>query len=516
MSHPPIPNRPLPSALPFVPLRPLMQAHTVTTPEHDSSAIFSRLREAIAAGAFEFEPVLAAIVEAARILTSASGAAIALRDENAVICRARSGETAPAIGARLSEDSGISGECLRTGKMLRCNDTQTDYRVDPEVCRGLGVHSIVVVPVRGRKGTIGVLEAFSTRFYAFGEDHITFLTWLAELVEAALAREATARSVAAKPVRKTESVVEQAPEIRTQVKTAASARSPKLTTNDLTANDLTISEAETLSDASAAQALLARLRERLYAKENFRYRFMGAMSMAIVVLAIMAWITLRTPGTTNSRTARSSFVQTQPLENPLAAESAANPLKPPSGHPARSTRKTKPERAQHNAASSDSDSASDDSAEDVVTHVQSEVVAKASLKSPSEKPQEIAEQDDAPAPKIASDSSNSVLAKVLVEPVSLPRLNASVSQGVTPGELQHRVQPVYPAQAQAMHIEGNVILSATVGEDGSVRSLKVVSGHPMLARAAEEAVRQWRYRPALLNGKPVAMETRVTISFKNP
>ena len=65
-----------------------------------------------------------------------------------------------------------------------------------------------------------------------------------------------------------------------------------------------------------------------------------------------------------------------------------------------------------------------------------------------------------------------------------------------------------------MGIEGSVILDATIGEDGKVRDLKVLDGHPVLARAAVDAVKQWRYRPYMLNGKPIAMQEQITVSFK--
>src|SRR6266568_6115266 len=133
----------------------------------DPLTIFSTLQSAIAAENYDPKVVLGAIAESAQALTGANAAALAMRREGLVICRARSGEMAPEVGSRLSVDSGISGECLRTGRVLRCDDTQKDYRADPQVCRRLGLRSIAAVPLRGRRGTMGVLEAFSTRPYAF-------------------------------------------------------------------------------------------------------------------------------------------------------------------------------------------------------------------------------------------------------------------------------------------------------------------------------------------------------------
>ena len=94
-------------------------------------------------------------------------------------------------------DSGISGECLRTGKVLRCDDAFKDFRADPEVCRRLGLRSIAAVPLRGAHGITGVLEAFSTHAYAFADEHMDALRRLAELAEQARVREKT-QPVAAK------------------------------------------------------------------------------------------------------------------------------------------------------------------------------------------------------------------------------------------------------------------------------------------------------------------------------
>jgi protein TonB len=88
-----------------------------------------------------------------------------------------------------------------------------------------------------------------------------------------------------------------------------------------------------------------------------------------------------------------------------------------------------------------------------------------------------------------------------------------ISQGVTAGLLLHKVQPPYPTLAKAARIEGSVILKAIIDREGNIQDLQLVSGHPMLVPAAIEAVRQWRYKPYLLNGQPVEVETTITVIF---
>ena len=88
-----------------------------------------------------------------------------------------------------------------------------------------------------------------------------------------------------------------------------------------------------------------------------------------------------------------------------------------------------------------------------------------------------------------------------------------VSRGVSEGLLIHQVKPTYPHLAIITHTQGEVILQAVIGKDGSIQNLRVVSGHPMLIKAAVDAVQQWRYRPYLLNGEPVEVETQVRVTF---
>ncbi|MGA2358501.1 MAG: energy transducer TonB [Terriglobales bacterium] len=88
-----------------------------------------------------------------------------------------------------------------------------------------------------------------------------------------------------------------------------------------------------------------------------------------------------------------------------------------------------------------------------------------------------------------------------------------ISQGVATGLLVSKVPPIYPPLARDARIQGSVVMKAVISQTGDVISLELVSGHPMLAPAALDAVRQWKYRPYLLNGNAVEAETQVTVSF---
>ena len=78
------------------------------------------------------------------------------------------------------------------------------------------------------------------------------------------------------------------------------------------------------------------------------------------------------------------------------------------------------------------------------------------------------------------------------------------------------MQPRYPQNALAMRVQGSVQLQATINKEGNISNLKTISGDAVLARAAAEAVKQWRYKPYYLNGEPVDIETQITVNFKLP
>jgi protein TonB len=100
---------------------------------------------------------------------------------------------------------------------------------------------------------------------------------------------------------------------------------------------------------------------------------------------------------------------------------------------------------------------------------------------------------------------------------SVPRPSLAtvrISQGVSQGLLIKRVQPKYPPAALAVRAQGAVQIEATINKEGNVTNLKVLSGDPVLSRAALEAVRQWRYKPYYLDGEPVEIQTQITVNFK--
>ena len=158
-------------------------------------ALASRLQgfETIAAPAefelqelFLLDDVLQMVAERALAITGADGLGIAVAENNEIVLRASAGTIKPDVGARIQRDSAFSGACFRMAQVIRCDDTETDDRVNLYACRQLGTRSMVAVPLCGRRRVIGLLEAFSAEPYGFNDSDVVSLELLAELIVGAL------------------------------------------------------------------------------------------------------------------------------------------------------------------------------------------------------------------------------------------------------------------------------------------------------------------------------------------
>ena len=136
----------------------------------------------------DLDAALQLLADRAQYITGASGAAIALRrnGKNDMLCRASTGENAPELGALLSTEFGLSGESVRTRQPLRCDDAERDARVNRDVCREMGIASVVVMPVVNDDEVLGVFELFSGKANAFGARDVSAVQRLSEMVETAV------------------------------------------------------------------------------------------------------------------------------------------------------------------------------------------------------------------------------------------------------------------------------------------------------------------------------------------
>lgn len=162
-----------------------------------------------------------------------------------------------------------------------------------------------------------------------------------------------------------------------------------------------------------------------------------------------------------------------------------------------------------------------------IPHV-SEVV-NGELRTPSKIPKKInmVEEHEAPPPSsgviggvvggVPGGSAGGVIGGLIQSTAPPPKVatpqKVRISQGVAEGNLQHKVEPTYPQMAKIAHIQGDVVIQAVISKSGTIENLRVVQGHPMLMQAALDAVKQWKYRPYMLNGEPVEVETTITVRF---
>jgi protein TonB len=133
----------------------------------------------------------------------------------------------------------------------------------------------------------------------------------------------------------------------------------------------------------------------------------------------------------------------------------------------------------------------------------------------------VPEPDQPPmATSIATGSDSSALTGLVntnvINAQRAPQQTLRLSQGVSQGLILKRVQPIYPAQAMQMRLEGTVELQANISKIGSITGIKQLSGQAILGRAAMDAVKQWKYKPYYLNGEPVEVQTQITVNFKLP
>ena len=164
--------------------------------------------------------------------------------------------------------------------------------------------------------------------------------------------------------------------------------------------------------------------------------------------------------------------------------------------------------------------------------IQTDIV-NGQLRTPTKIPQKIQmiKEDEAPPPAMGAvgvvggvpggvpgGQMGGVIGGIISStPVAVPKVatpqRVRVSSGVSTGLLIRRVNPNYPPLARQARIQGSVLLQAEISKTGDIQNLHLISGHPMLAPAAIEAVKQWKYKPYILNGEPVEVETQITVNF---
>ena len=507
------------------------------------------LQAAISAQQLECDATLDLIVRRMAELTRASGAAIALREEQDVICRASFGN-APDVGVKLSATS-LSGECLRTGNLVQLHDSETDSRVDPEICRQLNFRSLLILPVVAGSNRIGIAEVLSSNPRNFQGGDILVVSLLADLIASISAPTADAEgsqsvddialgSIEDLPITDDEAMeqgsqssaayedfIEDLLAARSGTSELGAENAPwqvskeELSNTPPTVQDSYPPVAEAAQSASpllqapseqrrTASTVLPARRSTFAAPApqpaSKRFNAVRVGLAAALLLAIAVWLTshflLRNTAPGTSTPATSSIMTQQvippaapaaPVRDAMAA--VANPPQPKSAKP-----------SPHGAVARSSGRSS--------SAVEPEVNVIQTNRAPIQQPATSEEAPDAPAiSQLSSRSSGELAAAIVAAKTPTPGLGLAQSQGVIEGKLIKKVLPRYPEMARHAGVTGDVVLSGTIGTDGRLKNLKVLSGSPMLREEALAAARQWQYSPYMLGGKAVETETHITISF---
>jgi len=500
---------------------------------------------------------LAVIVQRAQTFTNASGAATAIREANTgeIICRARSGASAPNVGTPLRTEGTFTGICIRNGEELLCHDAEKDFRVDTSAIRALGIRSIAVVPIKENGRVIGVLAVFASAPRAFSTVHVAMLNALADQISMLLRKERrskagghieplvvlpdfSARANASSQVFSQETVALVASDSEASGSTPFFERSTP--------------EAETSQAASAGivpPILVPEQSERLKEKRESavfddksrisepqlavasplsidttggifekrtnsvpkKFIFAGAIAAGLVaafVTIILLKIASRrseTPAPVVSRE-DSSIVPTESNQNASypgpalnTTGSNAQPDNVETGSESHSKRNQRPEKNEQPGKRVPAPLAT-------VALSDSKITMRSG--SSDNESQDVMLD---PSLSVSSTSDFSLLAR----PVTTTIPGTVVHSDLVNAKVIRAVGATYPEIARARHMSGRVVMRVIVGRDGKVKNPKFISGPAILRNAALDAVKRWLFKPAMLNGEAIEQETQITVIF-NP
>ncbi|ABF40496.1 putative GAF sensor protein [Candidatus Koribacter versatilis Ellin345] len=556
------------------------------------------------------------LVQRVQTFTGAAGAAIALREGEDMVCRGSRGNNAPDVGMVLSTDGTFTGLAVTGMKAVRCDDTENDSRVDPEISRALRIKSMAVVPVLSGMRVSGVIATFSSAASAFSDTHMAVLKTMADGLGASIQRflevqgistgapmVSAAAAAAPAPVARPQVAPPPPPPPAPKVEAPRPAPPPPPAPPKIEAPRPTPPpppapkiEAPKLAPPAPAPMPVAAApapaverapeppkpppqppkrqeqkqqgkwkpvappkqeeeapviekpapkpepkaqpkpepkpepkpqpkAEPVIAAPSFSYEakteegegggnkgmIFGGVAAAVLVIAIGGYFMMGkksspapAPPTTTTQPAPENTANTTPASNVTgtvttgANPAAANNTKPQDqGKNNNNTTASKPEEQQQ---------AKPAAAPLVV----------GSAPSASNKPQQVADVS-APSLNLAGAAGAGPNLDVPVTS-SAPKLSAPAPANavIVPSRLVQRVNPNYPQSAKQYRIEGAVTLSATIGSDGHVKDAKVLNGPPMLRDSALNAVRQWKYAPSTVNGRPVESSVQIVLQFKMP
>ena len=489
---------------------------------------------------------LAVIAQRAQAFTNASGVAIALSEGNAdeIICRARSGASAPDVGAALRVEGTFTGLCIQSGKELRCDDCETDTRVDTAAIRALNIRSMVVTPIREEGRVIGVLAVFAPTPHAFTITHVAVLKTMADQISALLQKErrpreegqhieaplppapmAAAKPITAAPVTPPAVVIKPAPASPRAAASPAPKAEPVRPSAPLEVVPLAMPpKKEERRIEPQPRTNFGTFESAAEGKTSgTRLMLLGVVAVLLIAAAgTFALLKMRKSGTTPA----------QPAQQAANVPAAQSPATPADGQPAAQANPNNPAvvvgassanasaktaaetgNAKKSAKNSDRTSGSDERESPVEKPM---TIATINSGRPSRIQQSASASSADVAPSFGIAGGNAAVLPTLTRAVPTSTPSAAIQQSqLEPLKLIKTVALSYPPLARARHLSGTVVVEVRVGKDGKVSNPKFISGPPIFKDAAFSAVTQYRFKPATLNGEPIEQTTQIRLDFQD-
>lgn len=489
---------------------------------------------------------LAVIAQRAQAFTNASGVAIALSEGNAdeIICRARSGASAPDVGAALRVEGTFTGLCIQSGKELRCDDCETDTRVDTAAIRALNIRSMVVTPIREDNRVTGVLAVFAPTPHAFTITHVAVLKTMADQISVLLQKEkrprdesqhveasrppapvATARPVVATPAPMAPPavVIKPAPAPRAAAPAVPRVEPVKASTPMEVVPLATPPKKEERRPDTSHRASFGTFDSVASDAKKPANRMMMLGIVAVVLVAAAATFAFLKMQKSPSQAQHTQEAANIPAGQPPAASAtnqpangAANPAPSavvvPANNP--SAAKPAPENETHRP-SKNSEKASSQAEKPAPAEKPAVVATLNSAPSRIQQQSNAQVPDVAPSFNVASSGNMPAPPSALARPIatSTPSEGKVEQSQLEALQLIRTVPSAYPAIAKARHMSGEVVLEVKVDKDGRVSNPKFISGPVIFKDAAFEAVVQYRFKPAKLNGQPIEQNTQIRLKF---
>jgi TonB family protein len=457
------------------------------------------------------EIVLNEIVEQACLSTGATGAAIVLVRDGEMVCRASSGANAPVLGAPLGSESGLTAECIKTRRVQRCDDAQEDPRADAEASRRLGVRSVMILPLLQKGELAGLLEVFASRPGAFGDRDELTLEALAQRILNNLERASEPVSLARNAALPSSDsagsdVAKNPPGARVAPVVPISQAVPGDSRAGSAAKPNIWEEADALREIAARRA---------------RVGFDGA-SLALGAAVLVCALFLGTLVGVRLGWRRAAAMRGQVSKSVSGV--GLNQRNSARNIPTQST------TAQDTTSQNGVAQAGGEAGANAASRAAGSVSGSGGVAGSEKKNPPAAEGTSAAKAKNSVAPPGSLL--VYENGKEIFRLpptaegeaagtnetgaRSAVAPDVAGGSLLHRVEPEYPEEARQQRIQGAVVLEVRIGRDGSIQDVKLVSGQPSLANAAIAAVKQWRFKPRMVQEQLVEMQTRITLNFRLP